>query len=237
MAEGVKSSGGTVTETLSSSGKREIPPEPAEDTDRAPRGWRFDKQHWRWVPRLAPGRKPKNDARSEDQTGGARTPWAESRADDVERDPDPGWMREPIDDRPVGKIAFGEVPQQVKDDIAGLTGLVGIPILSLLQQIDPYCGSALAQNFEPTVDAALPLICRSERIVRYFADDKSDWLLWGKLALALKPVGQAILQHHVFRTVEVVRDEHGVPHVQPRSRGGETDHQTPPVQPEFSYAA
>jgi hypothetical protein len=146
-------------------------------------------------------------------------------------------MREPAEDRPAGKLAFADVPKQVKDDIAGLTGLVGVPILSLLQQIDPYCGSALAQNFEPIVDAALPLICRSERIVRYFSEDKSDWLLWGKLALALKPVGQAILQHHVFRTVEVVRDEHGVPHVLPRSRQGSDDHQTPPVQPEFSYAA
>jgi hypothetical protein len=139
---------------------------------------------------------------------------------------------------PTGKLKFSEVPQQVKDDIAGMAGLVGIPILSLLQQADPYCGTALAQNFEPVVDAALPLLCRSRKIVDYFSGDKSDWLLWGKLALALKPVGQAILEHHVFRTVEVVRDENGVPRIQPRMRGGqEGDHLTPPAAPEFSYAA
>lgn len=234
MAEGVKSSGGAVTETLSAARKREIPPEPAEDTDRAPRGWRFDKQHWRWVPRLSPGRKPKN-ADPESAEPGESYDSAAS-----ERDPDPSWMRD-ANDGPgsaPGKLAFAEVPEQVKDDIAGLAGLVGIPILSLLQQADPYCGSALAQNFEPIMDAALPLICRSERIVRYFTDDKSDWLLWGKLALALKPVGQAILQHHVFRTVEVVTDQStGIRTIQPRKREGEQDHTTPPVQPEFSYAA
>ena len=121
--------------------------------------------------------------------------------------------------------------------MAGLAGLVGIPILTLLQQADLYCGSVLAQNFEPIVDAALPLVCRSERIVRYFTEDKADWLLWGKLALALKPVGQAILQHHVFKTVEVVTDEKtGARMIRQRQRG-ETDHQAPPVQPEFSYAA
>jgi len=131
------------------------------------------------------------------------------------------------------------VPQQVKDDIAGLAGLVAAPILSLLQAVDPYCGTILASNLEPVVDAALPLICRSERIVRYFTQDTAgDWLLWGKLALALAPVGRAIVEHHVQGTVRVVRDEQTgavtVERRQPGEQWADGDHLTPRPQPAFA---
>jgi hypothetical protein len=234
MAEGVKSAAGTIAESEPSSSPNR-PPEPDPDPELAPRGWRYDTGSRQWVARLSPGRKKKN--RSAPDTTGDGTEGGQSPGQ--ERDPDPAWMRngdpEPL---PPGKLKFGDVPEQVKDDIAGMAGLIGIPILSLLQQVDPYCGSALMQNYEPVVDAALPLLCRSRKIVDYFTGDKSDWLLWGKLALALKPVGQAVLEHHVFRTVEVVRDDNGIPRIQPRSRGGQDgDHLTPPVTPEFNYAA
>ena len=165
-------------------------------------------------------------------------------------DPAPGWQAAsqpggegPGPDNPRlgpghGKVNYGDVPQQVKDDIAGLAGLVATPILSLLQSLDPYCGTVLAQNLEPVVDAALPLICRSQRIVDYFARDQADWLLWGKLAMALKPVAQAIAEHHIFRTVDVVRDPGtGAVTIERRERGGpaERDHLTPHPQP--AYAA
>jgi hypothetical protein len=105
-----------------------------------------------------------------------------------------------------GKLKFDEVPQAVKDDMAGLAGLVATPILSILQTVDPYCGTVLAQNFGPVLDATLPIICRSEKIVAYFTTDQADWLLWGKLALALAPVAKAFADHHIFRTVQVVKD-------------------------------
>jgi hypothetical protein len=132
------------------------------------------------------------------------------------------------------------VPQQVKDDIAGLAGLVATPILSLLQAVDPYCGTILAQNFEPVVDATLPLICRSERIVNYFRDETAgDWLLWGKLAMALKPFAQAVVEHHILGRVQVIRDpQTGAVTIERRERGGEPghgDHLTPHAQP--AYAA
>ena len=161
--------------------------------------------------------------------------------DEPQGDPDPGWFGD--NDEPQaadGKKRFSleDVPQAVRDDIAGFAGLVGAPVLAMLQQADPYCGTVLAQSFEPIVDACLPLICRSEKIVRYFSGDQSDWLLWGKLAMALAPVAKAVIAHHVTRTVEVVRAADGVSWRAVERRPGPEhgDHLTPP-QPEPAYAA
>lgn len=137
------------------------------------------------------------------------------------------------------KLKLEDVPQEIRDDIAGLIGLVGTPILAVLQQADPYCGTAAAQCFEPAVDATLPLICRSQRIVRYFSEDQADWLLWGKLAVALAPIGRAVAEHHVFRRVETVTDEAGRRGWRRVEASGEGDHLQPQAQPEpqYRYAA
>jgi len=227
MTEGVKASDGAVLEQ--GSRKREVPPEPPADAEQAPRGWRFDKLKWQWVPKLAPGRKTS----AEPAAAGEPGPGGQSR------DPEPGWMRENRGDARPGKIRAEDVPQEIKDDIAGLAGLVATPLLALIQQADPICGGALAANFASVMDATLPLICRSERIIQYFAEDKADWLLWGKLAMALAPVGQAVLQHHVLRSVEAVRDaKTGVVHIRPRTAAaGHGDHLTPPMPQNVGYAA
>jgi hypothetical protein len=210
-------------------------PEPSAE---APRGWTWDRPNRAWKP------KTRGKILWEDGSDpAAESPGPEEpRQQQEQRDPAPSWARE--DDKPGkggsgddGKVPFESVPQSVKDDIAGLAGLVATPILALAQQIDPYCGGALAQCFEPALDATLPLICRSSKIVKYFAEDKSDWLLWGKVAMALTPFAQAVFQHHIVRTVEVVRDEKGDAYVQPRQAAAPADHLTPKPQPEFRYAA
>lgn len=204
----------------------------------APRGYTWNRGTRAWAPKVkgqilykaAAAEAPRDEPR------------AAAAQDEPQGDPEPGWFREDAqpqaETRGGKKLSLEDVPQQVRDDIAGFAGLVGAPLLAMLQQADPYCGSALAQSFEPIVDACLPLICRSEKIVRYFTGDQSDWLLWGKLALALRPVAQAVLQHHVLKTVEVVRDVNtGQVRVVERKRGpGHGDHLTPP-QPEMQYAA
>jgi len=211
---------------------RKPPPDAA-----GPRGYTWNRQSRAWIPTV------RGDVLYKPENGKPREePRPAAAQDEPQGDPEPGWFRE---DEPqavrAGKgrqLSFDDVPQQVKDDIAGLAGLVGAPVLAMLQQADPYCGSVLAQSFEPIVDACLPLLCRSEKIVRYFTGDQSDWLLWGKLAMALAPVARAVIAHHVTRTVEVVRDkETGAVQVLPRDRGepGHGDHLTPPQQP--AYAA
>jgi hypothetical protein len=138
------------------------------------------------------------------------------------------------------KMSIDQVPKQVQDDIAGMFGLVGTPILAVLRSIDPYCGGALADVFGDVVDTTLPLICRSEKIVKYFSEDTADWLMYGKLAIALAPVGKAIAEHHVFRTVEVVRDEKtGAVSIVRKAAGGDqvAQHLVPPSADPDAYAA
>src|SRR5215469_4428512 len=215
----------------------DAPPEPGMIRDRKTGEWRAKRR---------PGRPPKNpDAAasvSPPPAAAAAAPPAAAAAapPDQDRDPGPAWQQD--DAGPAAarrRLSIDDVPRVVIDDIAGFAGLVGAPLLAILQQADPYCGSALAQNYEPIVDAVLPLLCRSEKIVSWFTGDKSDWLLWGKLALALAPVGRAIFEHHVARSVEVVRDpQTGAAQVRPRQQGPEMgDHLVPPPFDPSAYAA
>lgn len=200
MAEGVavggRVLGGAVHDDPSSR------PEPSED---APRGWTWIRASRSWQPKRRgqilwrPAAAAERDADSA-QGDPDRGTWDEGAAP-PQRDPGPAWARE--DDSPPGAGKRPEVPQNVKDDIAGFAGLIGTPILAMLRAADPYCGRALAQGFEGIVDATLPLLCRSEKIVRYFSDDSNDWLLWGKLAMALAPVGKAFVEHHITHAVEL----------------------------------
>lgn len=236
MPEGLLTADGTMT-----AGVHDDPDHEPEPTAGAPRGWVWQRKDRKWAPRQRGPVKWSGDVSGDISASAGDIPAGSPAGGQggEHRDPDPSWLRDDRrDDEPGGKLKFDDVPAQVKDDIAGLAGLVGVPILSMLQQIDPYCGGILAQSYENIVDACLPLICRSRKIVRYFEGDKSDWLLWGKLGIALRPFATAVLQHHVLRTVEVVRDERGQVHVMSRTRQeGHGDHLTPPAADEFNYAA
>ena len=238
MAEGVAAAGGVIVgDAVFDDPKAEPPADPVK----APLGWTWDRGVHKWRPK-----KPRGRNRSAASTP-AETPVIshdEPGTDDrAGRDPDPAWMRGDDDKAAAGgKLKFADVPGQVKDDIAGLAGLIGMPVLAFLRTVDPYCGQALMDSYEPAVDAALPLICRSRKIISYFADDdRSDWLLWGKLAIALAPVARAVAEHHILRTVQLARDEETgqvqVLRRAPREEAGHGDHLTPPVMPEFTYAA
>jgi hypothetical protein len=137
-------------------------------------------------------------------------------------------------------VAYDDVPAEVKDDITGLVGLVAMPILSLWTAVDPYCGAVATEVLDPGMQAALPLICRSSKIVAYFADESNDWLLWGKLAIALKPLGVAVVEHHILGRVRVIRDpQTGLATIERGPRNAvQADPLQPHVQPDpYQYAA
>lgn len=245
MAEGVAAGGKTLTRGVHDDPER--PPPPSAD---APKGWTWNRGTRSWQP------KQRGELlwRPEAATNAAARfkPPAEPQPDSGwfkppeppplpeipgERDPDPRHLSDEAP--PDGKLKLADVPQAVKDDIAGLAGLVGTPILAVLQSMDPYCGGAIADAYEGIVDATLPLICRSEKIVKYFSEDKADWLLWGKLALALGPVAKAIGEHHILHTVEVVKDpKTGATSIVRKVPGQpQGDALQPPAAPEFNYAA
>lgn len=268
MPEGVAVAGGPVVSGAVHDNPDVAPPPGPQ----APKGWAWNRTDKAWKPRLRgpvlwqdPASNPYPDPPAQQQGGGY--PWFgkgrgapvspdprtfEGGPDGMQqlppeqqgRDPAPGWMSP----EPQGrhrKLSIEQVPKQVQDDIAGMAGLVGTPILALARSIDPYCGGALADNFEGVIDATLPLICRSEKIVKYFSEDTADWLLWGKLAMALAPVGKAIAEHHVFHTVEVVRltDKNGQPtgavEIRRTTKDGDglAQHLTPPAADPQAYAA
>jgi len=231
---------GAVTGAVHDDPDRQPPPGPD-----ARRGWTWDRKGKKWSPRQRGPIiwKEDSDAGPDQDAGERGGRGADDAAADSghQADPEPSWLGDDDEGgKPPGdgKLKFDDVPKQVKDDIAGFAGLIGTPLLAMLQQADPYCGTILAQSFENVIDATLPLICRSSRIVKYFSQDDTDWLLWGKLAMALKPFAQAVIQHHILRTVDVGRDEHGQVYVIKRSQDEHLhgDHLTPPG-PDYRYAA
>jgi len=238
VPEGVATADGQVT-----GGVHDDPDSPPPASEKAPKGWAWQRGSKSWAPRQRGPVLWRPDERSgapEVGTGGERTADPVTGApEDQQQDPDPSYMREEPGGPERQELSFDEVPQAVKDDIAGLAGMIGTPILAMLQSLDPYCGTVLAANFEPIIDRTLPLICRSEKIVRYFTEDKADWLLWGKLAMVLAPVAKAFAEHHIFRTVRVEKNpETGeVTIVREGQDQGHGDHLQPPVIDPLQYAA
>lgn len=214
-------------------------PEPSAD---APRGWTWQRKDRKWAPRQRGPIVWKADG---DERGGAAGGVPDGSAGDLpggaERDPDPSWLRDEQqqDSASSEKLKWSDIPAEAKDNAASLAGMLGMPLLAFAQAVDPYCGSALASNYENIIDHTLPLILRSKKAVNFFTSKDSDWLLWFGLIQSLWPVATAVFKHHVVRTVEVVRDEQGRPFARPRAAGseGHGDHLQPEPQPEFNYAA
>ena len=223
--------------------------QPPEDAKAAPWGWTWDTKARRWRPRKSAGRAgakaraggPRQKAPSEPEIP---QPSLDDFDDDGEPngDPDPAWFRENASrDSSASKGAFRleDVPKQVKDDLAGVLGFAGTMLLPVVESIDPYCGRAVSENYARIVDACVPLMCRSERVIKWMTSTGGGFMDYVALGLALAPVGKAIADHHIFRTVDVVRDEAtGQLHVVRRERGTQHtgDHLTPP-QPQMQYAA
>ena len=117
--------------------------------------------------------------------------------------------------RPAPKIKKDppKVTAQTKRDMSAAVGMVGMLVLPPVVKADPYCGGALTDNFQAIAEALVPLLCKSERVVSFFTEEASDWMLWWKLAVALAPVAMAVGQHHLLKTVQIVpaMDEEGNP--------------------------
>jgi hypothetical protein len=98
-----------------------------------------------------------------------------------------------------------KITKTVSDDITGkLALLLSVPAATW-EAVDPYCGGALADNLDPVVRAAVPLICLSQEAVRWF-QKTSTFMLVVELALALRPVAEAAWHHHIAGDVLVLDD-------------------------------
>lgn len=223
MPEGVSVGGQVIGEGVYNDPAREPDPDPVA----APKGWTWNKTTRRWT------------ARKYNRAGASPPPPEPEPDDDREgKDPEPGWMRdEPKAAGSKKRHSAADVPKAVRDDLAGALGFMGMVVLPVAQSIDPHCGGAFAANYQQIAEACIPLMCRSERVIKFMTSTGGGFMDYVALALALAPVAKAIGEHHVFHVVEVVRDpQTGVKHVIPRNPGGSEhgDHLTPDFN---SYAA
>ena len=113
----------------------------------------------------------------------------------------PGWAgrARPARDKPQPV----KITRQVQGDIEGkLALLLAVPVTTW-GAVDPYCGGAAADNLDNIVRKAVPLICQSPQVVKWFTEG-GIYLLWLDLALAVQPVAVAAWRHHVTGSVTIV---------------------------------
>lgn len=108
--------------------------------------------------------------------------------------------REPKASEPV------KVTKAVRDDITGkLAFWLAIPAEPWLR-VDPYCGQAYADQVDQIALKMSPLICLSPDMVRWFSKS-TTFILWTELAMACRPVAEAVIAHHI--TKRIALGEHG----------------------------
>jgi hypothetical protein len=181
--------------------------EPAADALRAPKGWTWSRADKRWIPRTrnAPGRStPQQDALPDPPGAQDDDPGAGSTAD---RDPDPAWMAPSGTAKAAAVWDPKSVSRETQDDIAGMLALFYSVPADFLITVDPFCFGALNEDLSATIDATVPIICRSKMAVE-FVSGASGLILWIKLLATLKPFFVALWQHHVIHAVEL-QDEIG----------------------------
>jgi hypothetical protein len=68
------------------------------------------------------------------------------------------------------------------------------------RRVDPYCGQAYLDSIEDIALKATPLLCQSPAVVRWFAKS-TTFVQVTELAMACRPVAEAIIAHHVTRRI------------------------------------
>lgn len=115
-------------------------------------------------------------------------------------DPDPSWLEQAGEQLPRATVA---VTKQVQEDIKGMLAVASLIPADILAVADPYCAGAYAQALPQIIDAAVPIICRSQRALNFLLG-KQGFVEWTRLAAAFKPVIVAVWAHHIAKTVELV---------------------------------
>jgi hypothetical protein len=213
MPEGFALAGGSVQ-----SGVHDDPDSKPEPTADAPRGWTWDRKGRRWTARqrgpVLFGAAAKLDV--------SRDPHEDSGESRDRKDPRASWREDDDAGGAAGAAERVEPDKTMLDDIGGLATLFALPVVTTLAQKDPYCGAALADNMTGIIEAAVPLLAKSQMVCRFV--QSGGVMQWAALAAALRPVATAVFQHHIIRSVEVVE------HVNPET--GETEHYA--VRPDYT---
>lgn len=194
MAEGI-SDGGQRADAGHESGR----PSGRRRPDDVPAGHVWDRQAKTWREPRKPG--PRNAAggdgeadNGEDRDGGWR----------ADRDPGAAHLS---GGAPEPEAPGRKVSQEDRDDVAGLLALLAIPVGALAELRDPYCGAVFADSMPRIVSAATPIVCRSDKVMRWLTAGSGGLMDWIGLARALAPVAGAVVHHHVLRDVQLVSED------------------------------
>lgn len=194
MPEGVMDGGRVADSGHESSGSGRRRP------DGVPEGFVYDRKAREWrMPRKPGPKADRDDGRDEFIAGGG---WG------ADRDPDPAHLAGGDDHTRGGDDSEPrEIPADVRDNVAGLLALLALPIGSVAERRDPYCGAIFAQQLPDIVEAAVPIVCRSETVLRWMTASTGGLMDWIGLAAALAPVGRAFAEHHVLKIVQIVPED------------------------------
>jgi hypothetical protein len=150
---------------------------------------------------------------AEDESASAPPADLDEARQRVGRDPEPAHLvrgrgrgRKPASRAPKVTEPDIKVTKAVRDDITGkLAFWLSIPAEPWLR-VDPYCGQAYADQVDEIAVKMAPLICLSPDMVRWFARS-STFIMWTELGIAVRPVVEAMIAHHV--TKRIVLDSNG----------------------------
>jgi hypothetical protein len=92
------------------------------------------------------------------------------------------------------------VTPAVRRDIEGKVAFWLLIPAEPWRRVDPYCGQAYLDSIEDIALKATPLLCQSPAVVRWFAKS-TTFVQVTELAMACRPVAEAIIAHHVTRRI------------------------------------
>jgi hypothetical protein len=93
-----------------------------------------------------------------------------------------------------------KVTPAVRRDIEGKVAFWLLIPAEPWRRVDPYCGQAYLDSIEDIALKATPLLCQSPAVVRWFAKS-TTFVQVTELAMACRPVAEAIIAHHVTRRI------------------------------------
>lgn len=141
--------------------------------------------------------------------------------------PGPEW--EPADD--IEFVINAKAMATIQENLGTYLSIVGMTA----EMIDPYCGGAVAANFDNMVSKWSKVIAHYPKAVALFMDGTGGIIFtWIGALQATWPVLYAFYQHHLAKTIAVAPNGQVYRKgTQPNPNGQFPD----PLQPEFQYSA
>lgn len=102
--------------------------------------------------------------------------------------------------KPPGKARAGKVTPGIRADIEAKISLA-LMVPGTIWAARDYCGGIFVQQVPATAAAFTNIVCNSADLVAWFTGSGGQFMLWLDVAMALYPVGTAMMAHHVYHTI------------------------------------